>query len=176
MAGQLDRPPADRLVLLGRIVGIHGLQGEVKLESFTEPRTQIFRYQPWLLRSASAEREIRGCRGRAQGKGIVATLPGVADRDAAAALVGSEVWVRRSSLPAPRKGEYYWTDLEGLEVVNVEGAALGRISHLVATGANDVMVTLQGERERLIPFVLKQYVKNVDFDAGRVTVDWDPDF
>ena len=59
---------------------------------------------------------------------------------------------------------------------NVEGIALGRISHLLATGANDVMVVKDGDRERLVPFVVGQYVKQVDFGAGRITVDWDSDF
>ncbi|HSS05976.1 MAG TPA: ribosome maturation factor RimM, partial [Rhodanobacteraceae bacterium] len=132
-------------------------------------------YQPWSLRSASGEREISGCRGREQGKGIVATLPEVDDRDAAARVVGSEIWVRRSALPRPKRGEYYWADLEGLEVVTIEGVTLGKVSHLIATGANDVLV-VKGERERLIPFVTDDYVKEVDFESGRITVDWDPEF
>ena len=166
----------DRLILVGRIVGLLGVAGEVKLESYTEPRMQIFSYQPWLLHSPAGDLEISGCRGREQGKGMVATLPGISDRDRAASLVGSEIKVRRSALPEPRPDEYYWTDLEGLEVVTVEGVALGRISHLLATGANDVMVVRDGERERLLPFVLDDYVKAVDFETGRVTVDWDPEF
>ena len=165
----------EKWVLVGKIVGLSGVRGEVKLESYTEPRTRIFGYQPWLLKTASGEREISGCRGRAQGKGIVATLPEIDDRDAAARFVGSEVWVRRSALPGAKQGEYYWADLEGLEVVTVEGAKLGRVSHLVATGANDVLV-VAGDRERLIPFVLDDYVKQVDFESGRITVDWDPAF
>ncbi len=166
----------DRLILVGRIVGLHGVAGEVKLESYTEPRTQIFDYQPWLLSSSSGDREISGCRGREQGKGMVASLPDVADRDLAASLIGCEIKVRRSSLPEAKPDEYYWTDLEGLEVITVEGVVLGRISHLLATGANDVMVVRDGERERLLPFVLEDYVKGVDFAGGRVTVDWDPEF
>lgn len=170
------KEPADRLLLVGRIVGLHGVTGEVKLESFTEPRLQIFRYQPWLLKHGSVEREVCGGRGRAQGKGIVAKLPDVDDRDAAARMIGAEVWISRSLLPKPKPGEYYWTDLEGLEVVTTEGVSLGRISHLLATGANDVMVVRDAERERLLPFVLEDCVKAVDPDAGRVTVDWDPEF
>lgn len=166
---------AEKWVLVGRIVGLSGVHGEVKLESYTEPRTRIFSYQPWMLKSDSGESEISGCRGRAQGKGIVATLPDIGDRDAAARLVGSEIWVRRSALPRSKRGEYYWADLEGLEVVTVEGVTLGKVSHLVSTGANDVLV-VSGERERLIPFVIDDYVKAVDFDRGRITVDWDPEF
>ena len=163
-------------MLVGKIVGLSGLRGEVKLESYTEPRTRIFSYQPWLLKSGSGEAEISGSRGREQGKGVVATLPGIEDRDAAVPLVGTEIWVRRSALPRSKKGEYYWADLEGLEVATVEGAELGRVSHLIATGANDVLVVNDGKRERLIPFVLDDYVREVDFDAGRITVDWDPEF
>lgn len=166
----------EKFVLLGKFVGVHGVRGELKLESYTEPRLQVFRYQPWLLRSVSGEKTIAGCHGRAQGKGLVAELPGVADRDAAAALVGTEIWVARSALPAPQPGEYYWSDLEGLEVVTTEGVALGRVSHLVATGSNDVFVVKDDKRERLIPFLVGQFVTKVDLDAGRLTVDWDPEF
>ena len=180
-ASATESPPRrdgsdEKRVLVGKIVGLSGVRGEFKLESYTEPRTQIFRYQPWLLKSASGESEVSGGRGRAQGKGIVATLPEVTDREAAARLIGSEIWVRRSALPRSTDGEYYWADLEGLEVVTVEGAALGKVSHLIATGANDVLVARDGERERLIPFVLDDYVKEVDLDSGRITVDWDPEF
>ena len=166
----------EKLVLLGRVVGVHGVRGELKLESYTEPRTQIFRYQPWRIRSAAGEKTMQGCRGRAQGKGIVAEMPGVDDRDAAAALVGTEIWVARSVLPAPGPGEYYWADLEGLEVVTRDGVPLGRVSHLIATGANDVMIVRDDERERLIPFLPGHFVDEVDLERGRVTVDWDPEF
>ena len=137
---------------------------------------QIFRYQPWLLRYASGEKTIDACRGRAQGKGLVAEMPGIADRDAAAALVGAEIWVTRSALPAPKPGEYYWSDLEGLEVVTIEGVSLGKVSHLVATGANDVLIVKDAKRERLIPFLVGQFVTKVDFEAASMTVDWDPEF
>ena len=167
---------ADRLVLLGKIVGLCGVQGWVKLESYTEPRVRIFAYQPWLLSHGDEGREISGVHGRAQGKGMIAALPGITDRAAAAALVGSEIRVPRLLLPKPKRDEYYWTDLEGMEVVTVDGVALGRVSHLFATGANDVLVTRDGERERLIPFVQKQFVHKVDLEGGQITVDWDPDF
>ncbi|MBN8480697.1 MAG: ribosome maturation factor RimM [Xanthomonadales bacterium] len=167
----------DRLILVGRIVGLHGVSGEVKLESFTEPRLQVFRYRPWRLkRPNGGMREVQGVHGRAQGKGLVARIPGIEDRDAAATLVGTEVWIERAQLPQPKPGEYYWSDLEGLEVVTIEGVALGRISHLLATGSNDVMVVKDEVRERLLPFILDDCVRSVDLQAGRVTVDWDPGF
>lgn len=166
----------EKLVLLGRIVGVHGVRGELKLESYTDPRMRIFRYQPWQLGTGSGVVQVAGCQGRAQGKGIVATLPGIDDRDAAAALVGSDIRVPRAALPPAAPGEYYWADLEGLEVVTMQGVPLGRVSHLVATGANDVLVIRDGVRERLVPFLPGQFVTEVDIQGGRVVVDWDPDF
>ena len=166
---------ADRLLTVGRIVGIHGVDGWVKLESWTEPRLRIFSYRPWRVSLSGSEFEVATAQGHEQGKGMVAKLPGCDDRDAAAKLIGATIRVSRSALPKPKRGEYYWTDLEGLAVVTVEGVDLGKVSHLFATGANDVLVVC-GERERLIPFVTGQFVKEVDLKAGRITVDWDADF
>lgn len=168
--------PSTRRILLGRVHGAFGVRGELKLESFTDPANAIFRYQPWVLRDAQGrEHELADARGRLTAKGIVATFPDVADRDAAEALRGTEVWAPRSALPPPKPGEYYWVDLEGLRVVNREGVDFGRVSYLFSTGANDVLVA-EGERERMIPFLQPDYIASIDFEAGVVTVDWDPEF
>lgn len=166
-----------RRVLLGRIVGVHGVRGAVKLESWTEPRLAIFNYSPWLLERQPGRFEaIAEVRGHAQGKGVVAELPGVADRDAAIALVGAGIWVPRAALPPLESGAYYQTDLEGMQVVNVEGAALGRVSHVFDNGAHDVLVTRdEAGRQHLIPWIRERYVKTVDLDARRITVDWNQD-
>jgi len=170
------RPAPQGMILLGRLHGAFGIRGEVKLESFTDPATAIFRYQPWLLRDAQGrERELTGARGRETAKGLVAMFPDVDDRDIAEALRGAELYVPRSALPPPKPGEYYWVDLEGLRVVNLEGADFGTVSHLFTTGANDVLVA-RGDRERMIPFLEPDYIRSVDFDSGTVTVDWDADF
>lgn len=167
---------ADRLILVGKIHGAFGVRGETKLESFTEPPGAVLGYQPWTLRDVhGSQREMAGARGRETAKGIVATLPGVENRDAAEALRGIELYVPRSVLPPPSAGEYYWVDLEGLRVVNTEGIDFGRVSHLFSTGANDVMV-VRGDRERMLPFVQPDVIVSVDFDAGQVTVEWDADF
>ncbi len=164
-----------RRILLGRVAGAFGVRGELRLVSWTEPRSAIFKYQPWILRVGAAEREVSGVRGRDTGKHLVATFPDVSDRDQAEALSGAELWVPRDRLPPPRPGQYYWVDLEGLEVVTLEGVRLGTVSHLFDTGANPVMV-VAGERERLLPFVMDQYVASVDLEGRRITVDWDPEF
>jgi 16S rRNA processing protein RimM len=164
----------ERRILLGRVIGAFGVRGELKLLSFTDPADTILRYQPWQLRQDGVEREVVGASGRMSAKGLTVRLHGVDDRDAAQALAGAEVWVPRSRLPAAKPGEHYWVDLEGLEVVNREGIVLGRVSHLFETAANQVLV-VGGERERLIPY-LDDFVLGVDFDAGRIDVDWDADF
>ena len=166
-----------RRILLGRVAGALGLRGEIKLESWTEPRLAIFRYQPWTLRDAHGrERQIEGVRGHESGKHLVAQFPDVADRTAAEALRGLEIHVPREALPPAKPGEFYWVDLEGLRVVTVEGVDLGTVSHLFSTGANDVLVARDAERERMIPFVRPQYVTDIDIESRVITVDWDPDF
>ena len=165
----------ERRVLLGRVVGVHGVRGGVKIDSFTEPRDRILDYQPWILRHHGVERTVRAKSLVRHGK-IVAAIDGVEDRDNAASLVGSEICVRRVQLPAPTAGEYYWVDLEGLAVINTEGVELGHVDSVFGTAANDVLVVRQGERERLIPFVKDSVVRRVDLEGGRLTVDWDADF
>lgn len=163
-------------ILIGQVMGAFGVRGEVKIQSHTQPETAMLRYQPWVLRDArGGERVLEGVRGRAGAKGIVAQLPGVEGRDAAEALRGTEIFVPRSALPPPQAGEYYWVDLEGLRVETLDGIALGVIDHLFSTGANDVVV-VRGDRERMIPFVQPDVITRIDFDAGRVQVDWDPEF
>jgi len=166
----------EKKLVLGKIVGLYGVEGWVKLESYSDPRTRIFKYSPWFVGNAEEAVEYEDVKGRAQGKGIVAHLPGVESRDAAAALVGAEIRILRSALPKPKRGEYYWADLEGLDVSNLEGVEFGKVSHLFSTGANDVLVVVGDGRERLVPFVIGEFVKEVDLGSGRILVDWDKDF
>lgn len=160
---------------MGRVVGVFGVHGWLKIESYSDPRTQIFRYRPWLMGRDGILNEVKPQNLREQGKGVVLKLPDCDSREDAELRLGQEIWIPRSALPAPKPGEYYWADLEGLEVRTVDGLILGRISHMLATGANDVMV-VDGERERLIPFTPGHAVQSVDLDIGCVVVDWDPDF
>lgn len=162
-----------RLVQLGHIAGLFGVRGWVRVFSETQPRENILGYRPWYL-GPNAERGAVA-EGQRQGKGLVARLEGYTDRDQAAKLVGLAISVRRDQLPPPAADEFYWVDLEGLSVCTAEGTPLGVVAYLFSTGANDVMVT-QGGRERLVPFLWGEVVKDVDFERGLVTVDWDPDF
>ena len=165
--------PAD--VVLGEVVGAHGVRGAVKVYSAPRPRDNIFKYPVWTLVMDGQRRECAVLDSRHQGKGLVATLAGVSDRDSALALRGHEIRVPRQQLPAPKPDEVYWADLQGLEVINADGSRLGVVTGLMETGANDVLV-VDGDRERLIPYVPDRHVLEVNLAAGQLRVDWDPEF
>jgi 16S rRNA processing protein RimM len=165
----------ERRVVVGKIAGVYGVKGWVKVRSYTEPKENILDYAPWRLEGGDTPIEVRVLAGKAHGAGIVAQLEAMTDRDQAARLVGREISVLRECLPNLPEGEFYWMDLVGLRVVNLEGAEFGRVVQIMETGANDVLV-VAGDRERLIPFALGQAVRQVDLAGGRILVDWDADF
>lgn len=162
----------EKNVVVGRIAGVYGVRGWVRVQSYTSPAENILDYTPWSL---GGGRQVVVVSGRRHGSGLAVQLDGIKDRDGAALLIGSEIAVPRAQLPAAAEGEYYWADLIGLRVVNLEGVELGRVDHLFETGANDVLV-VRGGRERLIPYVLGQAVQEVRLDKGLMRVDWDPEF
>ena len=161
------------MVVLGKVSGVFGVRGWVKVFSETDPKENILRFSPWYLGKGGIPLKL--IEGKPQGKTVVARLDGCEDRDQAAALIGQQIAVRRSQLPPASEGEFYWIDLEGLRVETLEGVDLGRVSHLFSTGANDVLV-VRGDRERLLPFTWDDVIKAVDFEEQRISVDWDPEF
>lgn len=168
-----------KLITLGCITGVYGVKGWVKVFSDTDPRESICNYSTWLLKRQHGWQRIAVENGRKQGKNIVAKLAGIDDRDMAAALSGCAIAVSRDQLAAAKPGEYYWMDLEGLQVVTTEGVDLGCVDHLFETGANDVVVVREQNseaRERLIPWLPGEVVIEVSLDSGQMIVDWDPEF
>ncbi|MDJ0740345.1 MAG: ribosome maturation factor RimM [Gammaproteobacteria bacterium] len=175
-AGTIAAEGDERFVTLGRVSGAHGIQGWIKVHSETSPRDNIVRYSPWYLSRGGRRERWQVDGGRLQGKAVIAKLGGCDDRDRAEALAGAEISVPRSALPATREeGEYYWADLVGLTVTTVDGVELGRIDRLFETGSNDVIV-VHGDRERLVPYIWRQVVRDVDLENGVMIVDWDADF
>jgi 16S rRNA processing protein RimM len=146
--------------------------------SYTEPREALLDYRSWLLRSADGWMERAVAESRKQGKSLVARLSGTEDREAAAEWIGADIAVARENMPPAASGEFYWADLEGLKVRHRDGRILGRVAHMLATGANDVMVVQrEGEpkQEILIPFVPEMYILRVDVAEGVIDVDWEWD-
>ena len=167
-----NSPPS--WVALGRVSGVFGVQGWIKVHSYTRPREGILAYSPWCLGSAEDCQRYTVLAGHSQGRGLVAQLEGITDRDAASTLVGQGLMVAAKQLPPLPPGQYYWSQLEGLQVQTLSGEPLGRVDYLIETGANDVLV-VQGERERLLPYI-PEVVQRVDLDHGIMWVDWDPEF
>jgi 16S rRNA processing protein RimM len=180
---------------MGRVVGLYGVKGWVKVHSYTRQRGDILHYTPWLIKLPGLQewKEQAVAEGRLQGSGVVAQLEGYTDRDQASGLVGADIGLYKTQLPALTPGEFYWGQLEGLKVITLAGIDLGRVSHLFETGANDVLVVrpegaaspekVEGNppnekdaaRERLIPYV-RDVIKEVDLAAGIIRVDWDANF
>lgn len=152
------------------------MRGWVRIFSYTEPRDNILDYHPWYLSREGNWQEHELAEGRQHGKGVVARLAGCEDRDAARLYMGVEIGVRRNQLPAAQAGEYYWSDLQGLQVLTLSGELLGTVDHLLETGANDVLAVSGEQGEQLIPFVMGQVIDAVDLERGEIRVDWDKDF
>lgn len=165
----------DKLIKVGRVSGVHGIKGWIKVHSYTEPRDNIFRFARWRLAQTGRKWSVEVEDGRESGKNVLVKLKGIDDRDVAAGLLGAEIAVERRALPACAPGEYYWADLEGLAVKSRAGDLLGRVDYLFANGAHDVLV-LDGDGGRMIPFVAGSIVDEVDVEAGVIVVNWDASF
>ncbi len=166
-------------LIVGKISGVYGVKGWVKVYSETEPREGITRYDPWYLKQGGQWREVRIEDGRPQAKTIIAKIKGCDDRDAAMQLTGAVIGIQQDQLHALDNNEFYWRDLVGLRVINQEGIELGTVQRLFETGANDVLVVKQQAKEgkeHLIPWTLDQAVLDVDLEQGVIQVDWDEDF
>lgn len=159
-------------IVVGTIRDAYGVRGWVKVQSYTQPATNIARYSPWVLRHRGSEQTLKVLSGKQHGDDVVVQLDGISDRDAALALKGAEVIVQREVLPPLTQGEFYWVDLIGLDVVTTNGVKLGAVIDLMETGSNDVLV-VHGEQDRLIPFLRGTVIMDVDMATRRITVDWD---
>ncbi len=159
---------------LGKISGVFGVRGWVKVYSFTRERDDILEYGSWYLRKGGDWREYTVEQGQLHSGTVIARLSGCESRETAFELIGARIAVPASRLKPAVIDEYYWRDLVGLDVVNLQGRLLGQIGSMMETGANDVMV-VTGDRERLIPFV-RETVLSVELSAGIVNVDWDSEF
>jgi 16S rRNA processing protein RimM len=169
------RPGGDDLrpVVLGRIGAPFGVQGWVKVQSYTDPLEGIASYPVWELHRGGSLGRKAVLDWKRAGAGVAVRLEGVETREAAQVLTGAEVLVERAALPPAAPGEYYWHDLIGLDAYSLQGVSLGRVAEILDLPAHPVLV-LEGNRERLVPLVAER-LAGVDFDAGRLTLDWHPD-
>jgi 16S rRNA processing protein RimM len=169
---------SEEFIPVGKISGAFGVKGWVKVYSFTEPRANILQYSPLFLSRQGEWVEIKLSGGHVQGKGLVMGIANVTERDQVQPLIGAELAIRKDQLEPAADDEFYWADLIGLRVENLEGEALGQVDHLLETGANDVLVVKADDQDqdRLIPFVLDEVVKQVDLEQQLIQVDWGKDY
>lgn len=164
-------------VLLGRVSGVFGVQGWVKIFSYTEPRDNILNYSSWQIGQHGKWRPANIIASRRSGKHIISQIEGYDSPEKARLLMGAEIAISPQQLKKPAAGEYYWRDLIGLAVINQQGITLGTVASLFETGANDVIVVKDDQgTEHLIPYIKDQVVIAINLAEGWLKVDWDEDF
>ncbi len=167
----------------GKITGCYGIKGWVKIHSFTEPPENFGRFGNWKLKRRGVLEPVEFDQLKRHGKGLIAHIAGVDDRTLAESFKGLEIVVEAASLPALEEGDYYWHQLQGLQVwcrdpeTGGEPVLLGSVDYLIETGANDVLVIKAtadsiDDRERLVPYLPGDTVTRIDLEAGVMELDW----
>jgi len=163
-------------IIIGRIGGVYGVRGWLKIESYTRPKVNIFTYSPWLIHVDSVWKDVDVEEFQQRGSGrLLVKMLGIDTPEEAREFVRCELAVPQGVFPALSKGEYYWHELIGLEVFNQDEVNLGTIKEIVETGANDVLVIKKvgdNKDKTLIPLIMDVFIKRVDLIAKKMQVDW----
>jgi len=175
---------ANEMLVIGKITGCYGIKGWVKIRPYTETPDNFVGFGAWFLVRRGEYHPVELGEVKLQGRGLVAHINGVDDRTTAESYSGLDIAVPASALPRLPEGDFYWRELQGLQVwcrqrnaQEQENVLLGVVDYLIETGANDVLVVKACEgsidtRERLIPYLPGDSVTRVDLEAARIEVDW----
>lgn len=169
-------------IILGKFGAPYGIKGWLKVTSYTDDPEGIFSYRPWLINNNGNWQSIEIADWRRHNKSLIVKLSEVENREQAQAITHVEIAVAEDALPELEGDNYYWKDLMGMNVVNEAGYDMGQVTDLMETGANDVLVVKAnrqdafGQKERLLPFLMEDVIKNIDKEAKQILVDWDPGF
>lgn len=173
----------DQIVVVGRFGAPFGIKGWIKVSSFTDPPENILTYKPWMIQREGAHTELAINQHKPGKMGFIVQVNEIDDRDQVRQFTGSEIIVPASSLPEPAPNEYYWSDLIGMEVITLEDFVLGKVTTLIDTGSNSVLVIRRVSQknkktsEHLVPWLPAQgVIKGVSLAERQITVDWDPNF
>jgi len=174
----------DDLIQVGHITGAYGIRGGIRVSPYSLDADALLSVKTWWLDKPSL-RPVQVRNAKSHSGDVTATLVDVTDREMAEALKGATVQVSRADFPELPEDEYYWTDLIGLDTVNLQGEALGKVTDMMHNGAQSILrITPEADPnaapdakapERLVPFV-DQYVKTVDLQARLITLDWGLDY
>lgn len=165
----------DNWIIIGRFGRPHGIKGFVTVHSFTEPRDNILSYTDWHIFLNKCWQPVKLLHVEAHNKTIIAQVEGYPERESVIRLTNADIAVQRAQLAKLTPGEFYWHELIGMTVVNKKGELFGKVVEIMPTGANDVLI-VQGERKHLIPYLLDQFVLEINPEQQIITVDWDMDF
>ena len=180
----------DDLTQVGYVSGAYGIAGAIRVTPFSTDADALLSVKTWWLDKSAdksidkpAPQSVTVRTAKMHGGDVVATLVGMSDRNLAEALKGAAVHVARSAFPELEEDEYYWSDLIGLDAVNLQGEALGKVTDMMSNGAQSILriepVPVPGSTEkapeRLVPYV-DQFVKTVDLTAKTIPLDWGLDF
>lgn len=169
-------------IVLGKFGAVYGINGWLKINSYTDIPEGIFDYTPWQVKFQGNWQPVQISSWKRHSNSLIAKLADINDRDLAQQYVNADIAVPTNALPALDDGDFYWKDLMGLTVVTEQGYNLGEVTDLMETGSNDVLVVKAnrtdafGKSERLIPYLNNTVVKHVDLTAKQILVDWDPAF
>jgi 16S rRNA processing protein RimM len=174
--------PGD-LSQVGHVTGAYGVLGGIRVSPYSPDADALLEVKTWWLDKPSLH-PVTVRTARLHSGDVVATLVDVKDRDAAEALKGATISIPRSEFPALPEDEYYWTDLIGIDAVNLQGEALGKVTDMMHNGAQSILritpvptqdAATDKAQERLVPFV-DQFVKQVDLAGKKITLDWGLDY
>lgn len=165
-------------VVVGAIGKPFGIKGQVHIHSFTEPKQNILNFDVWYISSGEKKNTWQPIKIKPSShkEGLVVRMEGCEDRNQASLMTGKSIAVERSALPLLPTGSYYWADLNGLKVCNKDGSELGVVDYLYQTAANDVMIVKGQDKQFHIPFIIHDYVLNVNLSTKEIIVDWDPEY
>lgn len=165
-------------VIVGRFGSVHGVRGDIRVNSFTEPTKNILQYLPWQIKPTAKSdwQTVEIAKSSWHNDQLIVQIADVTDRDEAKRYTNLDIAIEREQLPDTDQDEHYWTDLIGLAVVDLDGKALGVVDGFFETGSNDVMVVKRDQEEILIPYTsgTNGVIKHVDLDNKTIKVDWEP--
>ncbi|CAK3949359.1 ribosome maturation factor RimM [Vibrio crassostreae] len=182
MKGKETMSEQNNRIVMGKLGSTYGIRGWLKVFSYTDNAESIFDYSPWYLNQKGKWVEYKVESWKRHGQGYVCKLAGLDVREDAQLMTNFEIAIDPASLPELSEDEFYWRELFGMQVFTTKGYDLGKVTDLLETGSNDVLVIKAnlkdafGQKERLVPYLKEQVIKKVDREARRIEVDWDPGF
>jgi 16S rRNA processing protein RimM len=164
-----------KYIVIGKIGATYGVHGWLKIHAFTAFTSNILEYSPWYIGEADNQhlQEITIEEGKTHGNGVIVKFANANNPEDARLYTGKTIHIKRTQLPPLQKDEYYWSDLEGLTVINQHGETLGKVTSLMETGSNDVLI-VKGEVNHAIPYLPGSVVLSIDLAKKEMLVNWDP--